>query len=81
MELDSKKKSRRDRMMHSISFDTQEVREIGQKEAGGFPILCMERLSQLNNRRCLPDGRKGMRRPRQIEDVNKKIHARARKML
>ena len=44
MELDSKKKSRRDRMMRSNSFDTQEVREIDRKEAGesgGFPILCM----------------------------------------
>ena len=30
--------------MLSKSFDTQEVREIGRKEAGesrGFPILCM----------------------------------------
>ena len=30
--------------MRSKSFDTQEVREIGRKEAGesrGFPILCM----------------------------------------
>ena len=44
MELDSRKKSRRDRMMRSNSFETQEVREIGQKEPGqsrGFPILCM----------------------------------------
>ena len=44
MELDSRKKSRRDRMMHSNSFETQEMREIGLKEAGesrGFPILCM----------------------------------------
>ena len=44
MELDSRKKSRRDRMMRSNSFETQEVREIGRKEAGeprGFPILCM----------------------------------------
>ena len=41
MELDSRKKSRRDRMMRSKSFDTQEVREIGRKEAGksrGFPM-------------------------------------------
>ena len=40
MELDSRTKSRRDRMMRSKSFDTQEVREIGRKEAGesrGFP--------------------------------------------
>ena len=45
MELDSRKKSRWDRMMRSNSFDTQEVREIGRKEAEesrGFPILCME---------------------------------------
>ena len=31
-------------MMRSKSFETQEVREIGRKEAGelrGFPILCM----------------------------------------
>ena len=42
MELDSRKKSRRDRMMRSKNFDTQMVREIGWKEAGesrGFPIL------------------------------------------
>ena len=44
MELDSRKKNRRDRMMRSNSFDTQEVREINRKKAGesrGFPILCM----------------------------------------
>ena len=44
MELDSKKKSRRDRTMRSNSFETLEVREIGRKEAGesrGFPILFM----------------------------------------
>ena len=34
MELDSRKKSRRERMMRPNSFDTQEVREIGRKEAG-----------------------------------------------
>ena len=34
MELDSRKKSRRDRVMRSKSFATQEVREIGRKEAG-----------------------------------------------
>ena len=44
MGLDSRKKSRRDRMMRSKSSDMQEVREIGRKEAGesrGFPILWM----------------------------------------
>ena len=40
MELDSRKKSRRNRMMRSKSLETQEVREITRKEAGesrGFP--------------------------------------------
>ena len=44
MELDSRKKSRLDSVMHSKIFDTQEVREIGRKEAGesrGFFILWM----------------------------------------
>ena len=39
-----RKKRRRDRMMRSNSFETQEVREIGRKEAEesrGFPILSM----------------------------------------
>ena len=79
MELDSRKKSRHDRMMCSNSFDTQEVRERGPEESRR-----VERYSHLvdgNNGRCLPDGRKGMRRPGEIEDVKKKIHARARKML
>ena len=65
-------------MMRSKSFDTQEVREIGRKGAGeskGFPILWMGR------RRCFPDGWEGMQRPEKIENVKKKIHARARKML
>ena len=58
MELDSRKKSRRDRMMHSNSFDTQEVREIGRKEAGqsrGFPILWMgiiEDVFQMEGKEC-----------------------------
>ena len=58
MELDSRKKSRRDRMMRSKSFDTQEVREIGRKKAGksrGFPILCMgiiEDVFQMEGKEC-----------------------------
>ena len=74
MELDSKKKSRRDRMVCSNSFETQEVREIGRKEAGesrGFPILCMGIIDVFQM--------EGKRRPGEIEDVKKKIHARARK--
>ena len=45
MKLDSKKKSRRDRMMRSKIFDTQNVRDIGRKkarESRGFIILWME---------------------------------------
>ena len=44
MELDSRKKSKRDRMMISKSFETHEMREIRRKEAGemrGFSILWM----------------------------------------
>ena len=58
MDLDSRKKSRRDKTMRSNRFDTQEVREIGRKEAGesrGFPILCMgiiEDVFQMNGKEC-----------------------------
>ena len=58
MELVSRKKTRRDRMMRSKSFDTQEVREIGRKEAGesrGFPILwmgIMEDIFQMEGKEC-----------------------------
>ena len=58
MELDSRKKRRPNRMMRSKSFDTQEVREIGRKEAGelrGFPILCMaiiEDVFQMEGKEC-----------------------------
>ena len=58
MELDYRKKRRRDRMMRSNSFETQEVREIGRKEAGestGFPILrmgIMEDVFQMEGKEC-----------------------------
>ena len=58
MELDSRKKRRQDRMMQSNSFDTQKMREIGQKEAGesrGFPIVCMgimEDVFQMEGKEC-----------------------------
>ena len=42
MQLDSRKKNRRDRMMRSNSFDTQEVREIGRKEAVAVGVMTME---------------------------------------
>ena len=58
MELDSRKKRRRDRMMRSNSFDTQEVREIGRKEAEesrGFPTLWMgiiEDVFEMKGKEC-----------------------------
>ena len=58
MELDSTKKSRRDRMTRSKSFETQEVIEISRKEAGesrGFPILwmgIMEDVYQMEGKEC-----------------------------
>ena len=58
MELDSRKKSRRNRMMRSNSFDTQEVREIGRNKAGeskGLPILWMgiiEDVFQMEGKEC-----------------------------
>ena len=58
MELDSRKKSRRDRMIHSKSFDTQKMRKISRKEAGesrGFPILWMgiiEDVFQMEGKEC-----------------------------
>ena len=58
MELDSRKESKRDRMMRSNIFDAQEVREIGQKEAGesrDFPILwmgIMEDVFQMEGKEC-----------------------------
>ena len=66
MELDSRKKSRLDRMMCSKSFDTQEVREIGQKEAResrGFLILCMgimENVFQMEGKECKVQERRKM---------------------
>ena len=58
MELDFRKKSRRDRMMRSKCFDTQEVREIGRKEAGeprSIPISWMgiiEYVFQMKGKEC-----------------------------
>ena len=58
MELDFRKKTRRESMMRSKSFDMQEVRDIGLKEAGesrGFPILCMgimEDVFQMEGKEC-----------------------------
>ena len=58
MELDSRKKRRRDSIMRSKSFETQEVKEIGRKEAGesrSFPILCikiMEDVFQMEGKEC-----------------------------
>ena len=55
-------------MMRSKSFDTQEVREIGRKEAGesrSFPILwmgIMEDVFQMQEKECKVQERLKMRR-------------------
>ena len=74
MELDSRKKSRRDRMMRSNSFDTQEMREIGRKEAGesrGFPILWMgmiEEVFQMERKECKNQERLKMSRRKSMPE-------------
>ena len=70
MKLDSRKKSRRDRMVRSKSFDTQEVIEIGWKKGGesrGFPILwigiiIIENVLQMEERECEVQERLKIRR-------------------
>ena len=55
MELDSRKKSGRDSLMRSKSFDTPKLREIGRKEAGesrGFPILWIEIIFKMGGKEC-----------------------------
>ena len=49
MELDSKKKSKRDSMMRSKSFEMQEVREIGWKEAGESRGFCILRMGKIED--------------------------------
>ena len=79
MLLDSKKKSRRDRMMRSKSFETQEVREIGQKEVGesrGFPILWMEIMEdvlQMEEKECKDHER--------LNALKRKIYSKLRKVV
>ena len=65
-------------MMRSNSFDTQEVRDIGQKGSRRVKrlfILWMgitEHVVQVERKECIPG---------KIEDVKKKIHARTGKVL
>ena len=74
MELDSRKKSRLERMMCSNSFETQKVREIGWKEAGesrGFPILWMaiiEDVFQMEGKECKAQERLKMRRRKSMPE-------------
>ena len=74
MELDFRKKSRRDRMMRPKSFDTHEVREIGRKEAGksrGYPIQWMgiiENVFQMEGKECKVQERLQTRRKKSIPE-------------
>ena len=64
--------------MRPKSFETQEVRD---SPTGSRRVERLSHLMEGNNRRCFPNGRKGIQSPKEIEDVKKKIHARSRKML
>ena len=55
--------------MRSNSFDTQEMRD---RPEGSSKVERLSHLVDGNNGGCLPDGRKGMRRPGKIENVKKK---------
>ena len=74
MELDFRKKSGRDSIKHSKSFDTQKVREIGQKEAGesrSFSILCMgiiEDVFQMEGKECKVQVRLKIRRRKSMPE-------------
>ena len=74
MELDSRRKSRLNRVMRSKSFDTQKVREIGRKETGeskGFPILwmkIMEDVFQMEGKECRDQERLKMCRTKSIPE-------------
>ena len=68
MELDSRKKSRHDRMMRSKNFETQKVREISRKRAGkstGLLILWIVKIKdvfQMEGKECKNQERLKMRR-------------------
>ena len=66
MELDSRKKSRHNGMMHSKNFETKEVRD---RLEGSRRVERLSHFVNGNNRRCFQDGRKGMQRPGKIENV------------
>ena len=69
MELDSRKKSRRGRMIRSNSFETQKIREMGRKEVGeprSIPVSLMEakeykdqEILKMCRRRSMPEREKG----------------------
>ena len=63
--------------MHSKSFDG------GERDSpeGSRRVEKPSYLVYGNNGRCLPDGRKRIQSPGEIENVRKKIHARASKVL
>ena len=73
MKLDTKKKSRRDKIMRSNSFETQKVREISRKEAVSRIFF---QLVDGNNRIRFPFGRIEKQKTRKNKNV-KKIQAEA----
>ena len=74
MKLDCKKQSRRNRMMRSESFETEEVREISRKEAResrGFSTLWMkitEDVFQMERKECKDQERSKMCRRKSMTE-------------
>ena len=67
MELDYRKKSTRDRMMRSKSFETQEGER--DRPEGSRRVESLFHFMDGNNRRCLSDGKKGMPISGKIENL------------
>ena len=75
MKLDPRKKNRHDRIIRSKSSETEEMREIGRKEAGelrGFPILCMgimEDVFHMEGKECKEQERLKMCKRKSMPDL------------
>ena len=57
------------------------IQEVRDRPEGSRRVERFSYFVDGNKGRCLLDGRKGMQSPGKIQDVKKKIHAGARKML
>ena len=70
MKLDSRKKSKRDRMILSKSFETKEMREIGRMKVRVEKLFCP---MDGNNGRGLPDGGKECKNHERLKMCRRKF--------